>query len=147
MRGVNKVTLLGRLGKDPEVQYLDNGVSVAKFPMATSEVFKDKTGNRVEQTDWHNIVLWRGLAETAEKYLKKGSSLYLEGKIRSRSWDDKEGNKKYITEIIGDNFIMLDKKSDSEPGGYEASNEGRNTAPAQTTADAATNDGGDDLPF
>ena len=110
MRGVNKVILVGNLGKDPEVQALESGVTVARFPIATTESYKDKTGQRVEQTEWHNIVLWRGLAEVAEKYLKKGGGVYLEGKIRTRSWDDKEGNKRYTTEIVGDNMVMLDRK-------------------------------------
>ncbi len=107
MAGVNKVILVGNLGKDPEVRSLDSGVKVASFPLATNEYFKGKDGNRVEQTEWHNIVLWRGMAELAEKYLKKGSLIYLEGRIRTRQWEDKEGNKRYNTEIIGDvmNFL------------------------------------------
>ena len=112
MRGLNKVMLIGHLGKDPEVQHLDQGVTLAKFSLATSEDYKDKTGQRVKQTEWHNVVIWRKLAEVAEQYLKKGSLIYLEGKIRTRSWEDKEGNKRYSTEIVADNFTMLDKKSD-----------------------------------
>ena len=112
MSGVNKVILVGNLGKDPEVRYLEGGVAVAKFPLATSESYKGKDGNRVDQTEWHNVVLWRGLAEVAEKYLHKGSSVYIEGKIRTRSWDDKEGNKRYSTEIVADQMTMLGKKSE-----------------------------------
>lgn len=107
MRGVNKVILVGNLGKDPEVQYLESGTCLAKFPLATSDSYKDKSGNKVDQTEWHNIVVWRGLAEIAEKYLSKGKGLYLEGKIKTRSWDDKDGNKRYTTEIVCDNFVML----------------------------------------
>jgi len=95
MAGVNKVILIGHLGKDPEVRHLENGTSVANFTLATSESYKDKTGNRIDQTEWHNIVVWRGLADVAEKFLKKGSQIYLEGKIRTRSWEDQGGNKKY----------------------------------------------------
>src|SRR6187549_1925097 len=118
MRGVNKVILVGNLGKDPEVQYLDNNVSVARFSLATNDSYKDKDGNRVDQTEWHNITAWRGLAKIAEDFLKKGSRIYLEGKIRTRSWDDKQtGEKRYATEIVADNFIMLDRKEENGGGG------------------------------
>ena len=112
MAGVNKVILIGNLGKDPEVRYLDNGVAVANFSLATTESYKNKEGERVSQTEWHNIVLWRGLAEIAEKFLKKGASIYFEGKIRNRKWEDKEGNTRYTTEILADNMTMLGKKED-----------------------------------
>ena len=114
MAGVNKVILVGNLGKDPEVRYLDNGVAVANFSLATTENYKNKQGERVSQTEWHNIVLWRGLAEVAEKYLKKGSSIYIEGKIKNRKWEDKDGNTRYNTEILGDNMTMLGAKPSSE---------------------------------
>ena len=114
MAGVNKVILIGNLGKDPEVRYLDNGVAVANFSLATTENYKNKEGERVSQTEWHNIVLWRGLAEVAEKWLKKGSSVYVEGKIRTRKWEDKDGNTRYSTEILGDNMTMLGGKPQSE---------------------------------
>ena len=114
MAGVNKVILVGNLGKDPEVRYLDNGVAVANFSLATTESYKNKEGERVSQTEWHNIVLWRGLAEVAEKWLKKGSSVYVEGKIRTRKWEDKEGVTRYSTEILGDNMTMLGGKPASE---------------------------------
>jgi len=110
MAGVNKVILVGNLGKDPEVRHLENGAVVANFPLATTESYKDKNGNRQDQTEWHNIVLWRGLAEIAEKWLKKGSSVYIEGKIRARKWEDKDGNTRYTTEILGDNMTMLGGK-------------------------------------
>ncbi len=143
MRGVNKVILVGNLGKDPEVQYLESGTCVAKFPLATTESFKDKNGNRVDQTEWHNIVVWRGLAEVAEKYLKKGSGIYLEGKIKTRSWDDKEGNKRYTTEIVGDNFIMLDRRSSDSTDVVESN--GTQESAAKTTD--VVEDPADDLPF
>ena len=109
---INKVILVGNVGKDPEVRYLDSGVAVANFPFATSEKYKNKQGEKVTNTEWHNIVMWRGLAEVVEKYVNKGSQLYIEGKIRTRSYDDKDGIKRYITEIIGDNMQMLGRKSD-----------------------------------
>ncbi len=113
MAGVNKVILVGNLGKDPEVRHLEGGTAVASFTLATSEVYKDKSGQRVEQTEWHNIVVWRNLAEIAEKYLKKGMSIYLEGKLRTRSWEDKDKVKRYSTEIIADTFTMLGKKENN----------------------------------
>jgi len=111
MSGINKVILVGHLGKDPDVRYLDGGVSVASFPLATSETF-NKEGRKVEQTEWHNIVMWRGLADVAAKYLQKGKLVYIEGKLRTRTFDDKEGNKKYTTEIIAENFTLLGRKTD-----------------------------------
>lgn len=112
MRGVNRVTLMGNLGKDPDVQVLEGAIAVAKFPLATTETFKDRTGKLISQTEWHTVVFWRGLAELAQKYLHKGSLVYIEGRLKTRSWEDKEGHKKYATEIIGDNLIMLEKRSD-----------------------------------
>ena len=107
---VNKVILVGNLGKDPEVRYLENGVSVAKFPLATSETYTDKnTNEKREITDWHNIVLWRGLAKVAENYLKKGMKVYIEGKLKTRSWQDENQQTKYATEIVADQMVMLSK--------------------------------------
>jgi len=113
MSGINKVILVGHLGKDPEVRYLEGGVSVTSFPLATSESF-NKDGRKVEQTEWHNIVMWRGLADVAAKYLQKGKLVYIEGKLRTRSFEDKEGIKKYTTEIVAENFTLLGRKSDFE---------------------------------
>ena len=104
--------LIGNLGKDPDVQVLEGNIAVAKFPLATTETFKDRTGKLVSQTEWHTVVLWRGLAELAQKYLHKGSLVYIEGRLKTRSWEDKEGVKKYATEVVGDNLIMLDKRTD-----------------------------------
>jgi len=114
MSGINKVILVGNLGKDPEVRHLEGGAVVAKFPLATSESYKTKDGQKIDQTEWHNVVMWRGLAESAEKYLRKGSLIYVEGKIRTRSWDDKDGNKRYATEIIADTMTMLGGKKNDE---------------------------------
>lgn len=115
MRGVNKVVLIGNLGKDPDVQILEGNITVAKFPLATTETFKDKNGKLVSQTEWHTVVLWRGLAELAQKFLHKSSLVYIEGRLRTRSWEDKDGTKKYVTEVVGENLIMLDKKAGTEP--------------------------------
>ena len=140
MAGVNKVILIGNLGKDPEVRYLDSGVAVANFSLATTESYKNKEGERVSQTEWHNVVLWRGLAEVAEKWLKKGSSVYIEGKIRNRNWEDKEGNTRYTTEILGDNMTMLGKK---DAGSSETSESTTTT----TEESIPQEEKGDDLPF
>lgn len=117
MRGVNHVFLIGNLGKDPEIQYIDGEIPVAKFPLATTETYKDKKGVTIPQTEWHNIVLWRGLAELAAKFLHKGSLVHIEGSLRTRSWEDKDKNRRFMTEIIATNLVMLDKrKSDVEVG-------------------------------
>jgi single-strand DNA-binding protein len=118
MRGVNRVTLIGNLGRDPDIQYLEGNIAVAKFSLATTETFKDRAGKLVSQTEWHIIVLWRGLADLAQKYLHKGSLVYIEGRLRTRSWEDKEGNKKYATEIVGDNLVMLDKRAEGNGGDH-----------------------------
>tara|TARA_B100001113_G_C21106832_1_gene621286 strand:- start:1505 stop:1888 length:384 start_codon:yes stop_codon:yes gene_type:complete len=114
MSGVNKVILIGNLGKDPEVRYLDNGVAVANLSLATSENYKNKQGERVTQTEWHDVVLWRGLAEVAEKYLKKGSSVYVEGKLRTNKWVDKDENTRYKTEVLADKLTMLGRSQNQE---------------------------------
>ncbi len=112
MASVNKVILVGNLGKDPEVRNLEGGAKVVNFSLATSESYKDRvTGERKVTTDWHNIVLWRGLADVAEKYLKKGSSVYIEGKLRSRNYQTKEGDTRYITEVIANEMVMLGGRS------------------------------------
>ena len=107
MAGVNKVILVGNLGKDPEVRHLEGGVSVAHFTLATNEYYKDKQGTRVERTEWHNISAWRGLADMADKFLKKGQQVYIEGKLRTRQYQDKDQQTRYITEIIADEISML----------------------------------------
>ncbi|MDP2386751.1 MAG: single-stranded DNA-binding protein [Bacteroidota bacterium] len=139
MAGVNKVILVGYLGKDPEIRNLEVGLIRASFSMATTEVHKDKNGNKIEHTEWHNILLWRGLAENAEKLLKKGSMIYLEGKLQTRDWMDKEGRKHYITEIVGDSFQLLDRK---EHSGNQ--NNPQHIDPPKMTD---INGGSSDLPF
>lgn len=146
MNSLNKAMLIGRLGKDPEVRYLEGNVAKAAFPLATSESYKDKSGQKVENTTWHNIVCWRGLAEIAEKYLKKGANVYIEGKITTRSWDDKDGNKRYTTEIVAENFIMLDSKR-SEEGGNRGYEQAPPAAEPKSAPSPAADSYSDDLPF
>jgi len=141
MSGVNKVILVGNLGRDPEVRTLESGAKVANFTLATSETYKNKEGQRITQTEWHNIVLWRGLAEVAERFLKKGNQVYIEGRIRSRSYDDKDGIKRYITEIFGDNMTMLGGRRDMDE------NEVPQTEGEETAPEADVSDEKDDLPF
>jgi len=114
MRGLNKVTLIGNLGKDPDIQVLDGNVPVAKFSLATSETYRDKSGQLHTSTDWHTVVLWRGLAELAQAYLRKGSLVYLEGKLKTRHYDDAAGTRHYVTEIVGEQLLLLDKKTDAQ---------------------------------
>jgi single-strand DNA-binding protein len=105
--GINKVILAGNAGKDPEIRYIEGGIVKATFPLATTEYSKDKNGNRVEHTEWHTIVLWRAQAEYAEKYLKKGNAVLIEGKLRTRHWEDKDKNKRYVTEVFADSINIL----------------------------------------
>lgn len=154
---VNQVILVGNLGKDPEVRRLESGATVAKFSLATNETYKDKDGNRQTLTEWHNVVVWRSLAEIAEKYLKKGSLIYLEGKITYREYTDKESNqKKYFTEIVANNFKMLDRREGGNREGYFPSEENAPASSApKAAAPVAADDSGadnsespaDDLPF
>ena len=157
MTGVNKVILIGNLGRDPEVRTIENGAKVANFSLATTESYRNKDGNRVEQTEWHRIVLWRGLAEVAEKYVKKGSQLYIEGRIKTRSYTDQDGKTKYITEIVGDVMQMLGKRSDESqqssdmPGYSSVKTDNRQEIPNVTGNDDSTDltqtADTDDLPF
>lgn len=144
---VNKVILIGNLGKDPEVRHLENGAVVANFPIATSESYLDKTTNeRKEITDWHNIVVWRGLAEVVEKYVRKGTKVYVEGKLKTRQWQDAEGNTRYTTEVVADNLTMLSRADQVQSGNtpnYSA--EGTPTAPSKI--EELLSDTPDDLPF
>ncbi len=156
---VNKVILVGNVGKDPEVRYFDNGGAVANFSLATTEKgYTAANGTQVpDRTEWHNVVLWRGLAEIAEKYVRKGSKLYIEGKIRTRSYDDSAGNKRYITEIWGDNMELLDRKPEGQPAtpfpqppAQETATPQPSFANPQTPASSQPfeeNDDKDDLPF
>jgi single-strand DNA-binding protein len=131
MAGINKVILVGNLGKDPEMRKLDGGVTRVNFSLATTEYYKDKEGRRIEQTEWHNVVLWRSVAENAERLLKKGYTIYLEGKLQTRKWQDKDGQQRNITEIIGETFQLIKRP---ETGHGETSSQ-------------VTPTGNDDLPF
>lgn len=144
---VNKVILIGNLGKDPEVRHLDNGAVVANFPIATSESYTDKnTGQKNENTDWHDIVVWRGLATIVEKYVRKGQKVYVEGKLRKRSWQDKDNNTRYTTEVIADELTILSRPENSSPGAKSPySSEGTPAPPSQV--DDIIKKDKDDLPF
>ncbi len=137
--------MIGNLGSDPEVRTIESGAKVANFSIATSERFKDKNGNQVDRTEWHNIVMWRGLAEIAEKYLKKGSQVFVEGKLRTRSWDDQNGNKRYTTEVLVDNMTLLGRAD----GGASSAPSAPTAAPKNQVNEpsASMDDIDDDLPF
>ncbi|MFH0894253.1 MAG: single-stranded DNA-binding protein [Bacteroidota bacterium] len=156
MGSVNKVILIGNLGKDPVVRTIPNGTKVASFSIATTEVYKDKEGQKKEQTEWHNIVAWRNMAETAERFLKKGSPVYIEGKLRTRKWQDSEGKDRYSVEVNADSLVLIGaRQSDSsQSSSYQNENEsGFNNAPANNQSSGIQSDpiGGsdtpDDLPF
>jgi single-strand DNA-binding protein len=149
MSGINKVILVGRLGKDPEIKSFENGVKKASFTLATSETRKDKEGNRVEQTEWHNIVCWRNLAEIAEKYLTKGKLIYLEGKIRTRSWEEPNNNtKRYITEVEVSTFTMLGSKAEEGAKSVAVQvNPGETVPENLEPADTFVAESSDGLPF
>jgi single-strand DNA-binding protein len=148
---INKVILVGNVGKDPEIRHLDSGVVRASFPMATSESYTAKNGDKVTSTEWHNVVLWRGLAQVAEKYVTKGRQLYIEGRIKTRSYDDRDGNKRYITEIVGDVMQMLgtrrDNQQDDNQGSQYIENQTEEEDFSESTEPDAENQEGDDLPF
>ena len=139
---LNKVMLIGNVGKDPEPRYLENGTMLVTISVATSERYKDRNGEIKEQTEWHNVVCWRGLAETVEKHVRKGALVYIEGKLRSRSWEDQNGQKRYITDIIADTLRFLGRKS-------ELLSAGPTSAPKPFPADPMEGVEGslDDLPF
>lgn len=138
-KSLNKVLLIGNLGKDPELRYTGSGVAVATFTIATNESWKDQDGNLQERTEWHNIVAWRKLAEICGEWLKKGKKVYVEGRIQTRSYDDKNtGQKRYITEVVADNMIMLDSRPSAETP----------SSPASQYEDAGQSGAkDDDLPF
>lgn len=152
MASINRVILVGNLGKDPEIRHTEGGIAVARFPIATSESFKDKSGAKQERTEWHNIVAWRGLAEVAEKYLKKGQSVYIEGKIRSNNYQDKEGIQRYSIEIVADNMTMLGGAGGGRPEGGNGTQESsgnpyNNNAQAKPEMNTTFESEPDDLPF
>jgi single-strand DNA-binding protein len=128
-KSVNKVILIGNLGKDPEVKYTPQGTAVAKITVATNERFKDKSGTWQDRTEWHNVVLWQRLAEIAGEYLKKGGKVYIEGRLQTRSWDDKQTNqKKYMTEIVANDLVLLSGRAEGGGGGEGHSGGSRGAA-------------------
>jgi single stranded DNA-binding protein (ssb) len=143
-RSINKIILIGNLGQDPELRYTSSGVAVASFSMATSESWKDQDGNVQEKTQWHKLVAWRKLAEIVGEYLKKGSKVYVEGRIQYRSYDDKNGVKRDITEIVVDQLLMLDSKG---AGHANASSAGPAAPSLQQPVEESGPDKVDDLPF
>ncbi|PIU45396.1 MAG: single-stranded DNA-binding protein [Ignavibacteriales bacterium CG07_land_8_20_14_0_80_59_12] len=150
-KSLNKVTLIGNVGKDPEIRYTTSGVAVASFTMATSERWKDQEGNFQDHTEWHNIVAWRRLAEIVNEYVKKGNKLYIEGKIRNRSYDDKNGVKRYVSEILADDIILLTARPGAVVGAEsglddrsEPSVPAARSEPSQRNPEAGPED---DLPF
>ena len=146
---INKAILVGNVGKDPEVRYLEGGASVASFSLATTDTYKNKSGEKVSQTEWHNIVAWRHLADLAEKYITKGRQLYIEGKITNRSWEDKEGNKRYTTEIVANTIQLLGRKSDDTNGDQpqNAKPVTKDTPKAEEPTFSEETTEEDDLPF
>ena len=143
---VNKVILVGHVGQDPEVRYIENNTPVCTLRLATSEVYKNKSGERVTTTEWHSVVLWRGLAEVAEKYVKKGTQVYIEGKIRTRAWEDKDKNKRYSTEIVADVMQLLGKRTD-ESGHAGGAATGSESHPAEPSTEPFLPGADDGLPF
>ena len=142
----NKAILIGRLGRDPEVRYTTSGTAVADFSVATNEVWTDQSGERQERTEWHRIVVWRRLAEICEKYLRKGSLVMIEGRIQTREWDDRDGNRRRTTEIVALGMKMLDSRTDRMGGGPTADRSGpRSSAPSQPSQEVEITD--DDIPF
>jgi single-strand DNA-binding protein len=149
---LNKVMLIGNLGKDPESREMGDGTKMAKFPIATTETYKNRQGEKVSNTEWHNIVLWRGLAEVAINWLKKGDSVYIEGKLKTRSWEDENGIKKYATDIQADNLSMLGNKRDGDKNenNTPVSNQSDTYQEKKISDDAtqsSSNNEEDDLPF
>lgn len=140
----NKVILIGNVGKDPEVRHLESGSAVASFTLATTERYRNRTGELQDLTEWHNIVCWRNLAELSEKYIKKGAQIFVEGKIRTRSWTDQTGAKRYTTEIVADNIRLLDRKGTSVPSPAEVQVSAPVSQPVTIPVDEDTSD---DLPF
>ena len=139
MKSVNKVILIGNLGKDPEIKYTPQGTPVAKIAIATNERFKDKDGQWQDRTEWHNIVLWERLAEIAGEYLKKGGKVYIEGRLQTRSWDDKQtGQKKYMTEVVASDMILLGGRGEGQGGGGDYSQSSRGAASGGNNFDQRT---------
>lgn len=143
MSGLNKVQLIGRLGKDPDVKFLENNVALARFPLATSEYYLDKSGQKQERTEWHNIAVWRKLAESAQKVLTKGRLIYIEGKLTTRNYQDANNQTRYVTEVVATNFILLDRKDNNRNSVDDSNKAESNNDDFIITDDTFA----DDLPF
>jgi len=144
---VNKAILLGNLGVDPEIRTTSGGQNVANFRIATNRTFTDKSGQRQEQTEWHNIVVWGRLAEIAEQYLKKGDSVYIEGRIQTRSWEDQNGQQRWTTEIVAQEMTMLGGAGGGQGGGGGGGRRSGRPAPEEETGPDTVSEGEDDVPF
>lgn len=142
-RSLNKVMLIGNVGKDPDVNYTPSGIPVAQFRLATTESWKDKDGQYQEHTEWHTVVAWRGLAEVIQKLVHRGSRVYIEGKLQTRIFEDQNGNKKYFTEVVADNMLLLDGRKAEESGGHSSSYEYGSSGTSQGEAQRVE----DDIPF
>ena len=143
---LNKVMLIGNAGKDPEVRHLESGVAVVTLPIATTERYKDRNGEIKEQTEWHNVVFWRNLADIVEKYVRKGSQIFVEGKLRTRNWEDQSGQKKYATEIVAENLRLLNRRGDNDNNQSQQSSQQYNKSTAANN-DVDLIEDADDLPF
>ncbi len=146
MAGVNKVILVGRLGRDPEVRHTKTGDPVCTFSIATSERWKDKNGEQQEKTEWHRIVAWRKLAEICGEYLRKGKQVYIEGKLQTRDWEDKDGHKRYTTEVVANEMQMLDRRGE-DSGNYNEDSSARGSSGGDPVSQATSGGGDDEIPF
>jgi single-strand DNA-binding protein len=147
MAGINKVILIGNLGKDAEIRYLEGNVARTNFSLATTETYKDKEGNRIDHTEWHNIVMWRSLAESAHKLLRKGMQVYIEGKLQTRQWQDKDNNRRQTTEIVAEHFLMMTKRENSPNTTQQSNSTDTNNTNENLGGDGGLNKGEDGLPF
>ncbi len=145
MSSLNKAMLIGRLGRDPDIRYTQDGTAVANFSIATSEFWTDKSGTRQERTEWHNIVAWRGLADLSKRYLSKGRQVYVEGRIQTREWDDRDGNKRRSTEIVANQMVLLGSRSDRDESNASSPPQQTDSAPVEDVGSPEITD--DDIPF
>ena len=145
MSSLNKAMLIGRLGRDPDIRYTQDGTAVANFSIATSEFWTDKSGTRQERTEWHNIVAWRGLADLSKRYLSKGRQVYVEGRIQTREWDDRDGNKRRSTEIVANQMVLLGSRSDQDESYASSPPQQADPVPAKDMGSPEITD--DDIPF
>jgi single-strand DNA-binding protein len=146
MAGVNKVIIVGNVGRDPEVRYTQSGRAVASFSVATSERFQDKDGQTQERTEWHRVVAWARLAEICGEYLRKGKQVYIEGRLQTRDWEDKDGHKRYTTEVVANEMQMLDRRGE-DSGNYNEDSSARGSSGGDPVSQATSGGGDDEIPF